>query len=201
MKLLLQYKILLGYLILTTVLGGVIVIFIHERHQLRDIELETVKIRSLRLGINKMHRSIIELAIRGESVVVWDKADYQNYLHHRLQTDSILQTLEPLCREYVQSNQIDTLRHLLAEKETHLLHIMQNIKQRNEREEMLANQLPEVAKRATRVRTVEQKKKGIAGFFGMKKEIRIMPLRINSLLRKNLSVELKKLDFYFNICH
>lgn len=99
------------------------------------------------------------------------------------------------------SNQIDTLRHLLAEKETHLLHIMQNIKQRNEREEMLANQLPEVAKRATRVRTVEQKKKGIAGFFGMKEEIRIMPLRINSLLRKNLSVELKKLDFYFNICH
>ena len=175
MKLLLQYKILLGYLILTTVLGGVIAIFIHERHQLRDIELETVKIRSLRLGINKMHRSIIELAIRGESVVVWDKADYQNYLHHRLQTDSILQTLEPLCREYVQSNQIDTLRHLLAEKETHLLHIMQNIKQRNEREKMLANQLPEVAKRATRVRTVEQKKKGIAGFFGMKEEIRIMP--------------------------
>ena len=45
---------------------------------------------------------------------------------------------------------------------------MQNIKQRNEREEMLANQLPEVAKRATRVCTVEQKKKGIAGFFGMK---------------------------------
>jgi hypothetical protein len=29
----------------------------------------------------------------------------------------------------------------------------------------------------------------------------IMFLRINSLLRKNLSVELKKLDFYFNICH
>ena len=86
MKLLLQYKILLGYLILMTVLGGVIAIFIHERHQLRDIELETAKIRSLRLVINKMHRNIIELAIRGESVVVWDKADYQNYLHHRLQT-------------------------------------------------------------------------------------------------------------------
>ena len=26
-------------------------------------------------------------------------------------------------------------------------------------------------------------------------------LRLKSLLRKNLSVELKKLDFYFNICH
>ena len=29
----------------------------------------------------------------------------------------------------------------------------------------------------------------------------MMFLRINSLLRKNLSVELKKLNFYFNICH
>ena len=29
----------------------------------------------------------------------------------------------------------------------------------------------------------------------------MMFLRINSLLRKNLPVELKKLDFYFNICH
>lgn len=29
----------------------------------------------------------------------------------------------------------------------------------------------------------------------------MMFLRINSLLRKNLSVELKKLDFYFNICY
>lgn len=29
----------------------------------------------------------------------------------------------------------------------------------------------------------------------------MMFLRLNSLLRENLSVELKKLDFYFNICH
>ena len=32
-----------------------------------------------------------------------------------------------------------------------------------------------MARRATRVHTVEQKKKGIAGFFGRKEEIRIMP--------------------------
>ena len=71
--------------------------------------------------------------------------------------------------------QIDTLRHLLAEKETHLLRIMQNLDHRDERDSLLATQLPEVAKRATRVRTIRQKKKGIAGLFGKKEEIRVMP--------------------------
>ena len=40
---------------------------------------------------------------------------------------------------------------------------------------MLVNQLPEVARRATHIRTIEQKKKGIAGFFGKKEEIQVMP--------------------------
>lgn len=175
MKLLLQYKILFGYLILTTVLGGVIAIFIHERYQLRKIESEAANIRLVRLGINKVHRHIMGLAIMGESVVIWDKVDYQSYFQHRLLTDSLLQMLKSHCRDYVRSNQIDTLRHLLAEKETHLLHIMQIFKNQKERENMLAEQLPEVARRATRVRTIAKKKKGIAGFFGKKETVQIMP--------------------------
>ena len=65
-------------------------------------------------------------------------------------------------------NQIDTLRALLAEKETHLLHIMEMFERRTEADSVLVNQLPEVARRATHIRTIEQKKKGIAGFFGKK---------------------------------
>ena len=37
------------------------------------------------------------------------------------------------------------------------------------------NHLPEVAKRATSLRTVQQKKKGIAGFFGGKKTVQVLP--------------------------
>ena len=108
-------------------------------------------------------------------VIAWENTDYEEYHAHRLRTDSLLQTLKPHCREYVQPNQIDTLRRLLAEKEIHLLHIMQSIGHQKERENMLANQLPKVTRRATRVRTVEKKKKGIAEFFGGKKEVWIMP--------------------------
>lgn len=107
--------------------------------------------------------------------MAWEESDYKEYGRDRILTDSLLQTLKPHCREYVRPNQIDTLRHMLAEKETHLLHIMQTFKQQKEREDMLAKRLPEVARRATKVRTVVQKKKGIAGFFGKREEIQVMP--------------------------
>lgn len=171
----LQHKILFGYVVLVAVIGSMAATLLHERKRLREIEAETVKIRSVRLDINKAHSRITGLAIRGESVVAWEEADYRDYRRHRLLTDSLLQTLKPHCREYVHPGQIDTLRHLLAEKETHLLRIMQNLDHRDERDSLLATQLPEVAKRATRVRTIRQKKKGIARLFGKKEEIRVMP--------------------------
>lgn len=171
----LQFRILTGYIILIAVITGMASILLHEREKLRRIETESEEIRSIRRDINAVHRHITRLATRGESVIAWEEADYKEYCVSRQRTDSLLQILKPHCREYVQSSQIDTLRHLLAEKETHLLHIMQNIEQQRERENMLAEQLPEVARRATRVRTIEKKKKGIAGFFGKKETVQIMP--------------------------
>lgn len=157
------------------VIGSMIAILLHERDRTREIEAESRDIREIAKNINKVHRYITELTTQGEGVLGWDDEDSRAYHSKRLDTDSLLQTLKLHCREYVQPNQIDTLRHLLAEKETHLLHIMQNIEQQKDRENMLANQLPEVARRATRVRTIEKKKKGIAGFFGRKETVQIMP--------------------------
>ena len=79
------------------------------------------------------------------------------------------------CAAYVHPVQIDTLRSLLASKEEHLRHIMSVFERQEETDSLLVNHLPEVAKRATRVRTVQQKKKGIAGFFGGKKTVQVLP--------------------------
>lgn len=152
-----------------------VAILLYERKRMDSIYEETMEIRSVRRDINTAHRHIAKLSILGESVMTWEESDYKEYGRDRILTDSLLQTLKPHCREYVRPNQIDTLRHMLAEKETHLLHIMQTFKQQKEREDMLAKRLPEVARRATKVRTVVQKKKGIAGFFGKREEIQVMP--------------------------
>ena len=111
----------------------------------------------------------------GESVISWEKADYLQYNTQRLKTDSLLQLLKPYCTDFVHPAQIDTLCILLADKEEHLRHIMSVFERQEETDSLLINHLPEVAKRATRVRTVQQKKKGIAGFFGGKKTVQVLP--------------------------
>ena len=171
----LRAKIITGYLILVAVIGSMAAILIHERQRIRDIEVETFEIREIRQSINAIHHHITTLSISGENVIDWEEVDYRNYQIERLQTDSLLQAMKPYCINYVQPQQIDTLRILLAEKEAHLRHIMSVFERQEEADSLLVNHLPEVAKRATRVRTVQQKKKGIAGFFGGKKTVQVLP--------------------------
>ena len=128
----LRYKIFFGYAILMAVIGSMAAILIYERQRMREIEAETANINLVRRGINTAHRRITGLATLGEGVVNWNKADYLYYRNHRLQADSLLNSLKRHCREYVRPEQIDTLRALLAEKETHLLHIMEMFERRTE---------------------------------------------------------------------
>ena len=171
----LQAQILLGYIILMAVIGSMAAILIHERRRMQKIEQESIEIRNIRRNIETAHFYITGLVMSGESVISWEKADYLQYNTQRLKTDSLLQLLKPYCTDFVHPAQIDTLCILLADKEEHLRHIMSVFERQEETDSLLINHLPEVAKRATRVRTVQQKKKGIAGFFGGKKIVHILP--------------------------
>ncbi len=171
----LQIKILVGYVILMAVIGSMTVILLYERQRMREIETETSEIRRVRRDINMVRRHIVELATRGESIVVWEEADYLAYRQSRLLTDSLLQALKPRCEAYVRPDQIDTLRCLLADKESHLRRLMHDIERQGERDSLLINHLPGVARRATRIRTVRRKKDGVAGLFGGKKTVQVLP--------------------------
>ena len=139
------------------------------------IESEAHEVQLIRYHIVAVHQNLINLSILGENVIVWVEADSTRYRALRLRTDSLLQALKPHCRDYVRPAQIDTLRTLLAEKEAHLLHLTEILARQDEADSLLVNHLPEVARRATRVRTIEQKKKGIAGAFGGKKTVQVQP--------------------------
>ena len=171
----LQHKIFFGYTLLVAVIASMAAILVHERQRIREIEAESAEIRQVRRDINAAHRHITRLATLGESVIGWEGADSTRYRLLRLRTDSLLQALKPYCRDYVRPAQIDTLRTLLAEKEVHLLHLTEILARQDEADSLLVNHLPEVARRATRVRTIEQKKKGIAGAFGGKKTVQVLP--------------------------
>lgn len=87
--------------------------------------------------------------------------------------------MKPLCQEYVRPAQIDTLCRLLEEKEELLQHIMEAFGKQDKTDSLLANHLPEVAKRATRIRTIQQRKKGLQVYSVVKR------LSKYSLLLKN----------------
>ena len=171
----LRNKIFIGYFILVAVIASMAAILVHERERIREIEAETAEIRQVRRDINAVHRHITRLATLGESVIGWEGADSTHYCALRLRTDSLLQALKPHCSAYVRPAQIDTLRTLLAEKEAHLLHLMEVMEQQGAANSLLVRHLPEVARRATRIRTVRQKKSGLAGFFGGKKTVQVLP--------------------------
>ena len=170
MKLLLQHRILLGYITLIAVIGSIATIMFHERGRVHNIEERITEIREANQTINAAHRHITILATLGESAITWDDEDFQKYQLRRQKVDSLLQILQRDYAEFISFNQIDTFRILLASKEEHLFHTMK-IHQRQD--SLLLEQLPIVTEQATSFRTVTRKKKGIAGFFGAKETVQV----------------------------
>ena len=171
----LQVRIALGYIVVLIVGISMVFIMVHERGRIREIETETEELRQVRHEINTAYQDITTLALLGEGVIGWDEADYRHYHTQCLRTDSLLQILKLYCTAYVHSVQIDTLRSLLADKESHLVHIWEAMERQGDADSLFVNHLPEVARRATRIRTVRQKKSGLAGLFGGKKTIQVLP--------------------------
>jgi signal transduction histidine kinase/DNA-binding response OmpR family regulator len=161
-------------MILVVAVCGMVSILLYERDRMRTIRSETAEIRRIWHDISTAHRHITELATDGESVIVWEDADFRDYHGKRLHTDSLLQTLKSSCGMFVLPGQIDSLCHLLEAKEEHLSHIMKAIAQLEEADSLLANRLPVVAREAVRIRTVTRRKTGVAGWLGGKKSVQVL---------------------------
>lgn len=155
------------------VIGSMAAILLHERTRIREIAAESDELRAVGRNITAVHREVTELATLGESVLGWDEEDCRAYRAKRLRLDSLLLTLRRECVRFVRPEQVDTLRMLLAAKESHLLHIMRSVRQREEMDSLIAQQLPTAVKSAGKPRMEVRRKKGIAGFFGKKDTIRI----------------------------
>ena len=175
MRLSLQHKILSGYLILVAVIGSMAAILVHERTRIREIAAESDGLRAVGRNITAAHREVTELATLGESVLGWDEEDCRAYRAQRLRLDSLLLTLRRECVRFVRPEQVDTLRMLLAAKETHLLRIMRSVRQREEMDSLIAQRLATAVASAVKPYIEVRRKKGIAGFFGKKDTIRVYP--------------------------
>lgn len=177
MRLLLQHRILFGYIILIAVISSMAATMLHERGRVHKIEEEITEIRKANQTINAAHRHITILATLGESAITWDEEDFQKYQLRRQKVDSLLLFLQGNYAEFTPSAPIDTLRLVLENKEKHLFNTMQAFQWQDS---LLQEQEPAIAEQTKNFRTVTRKKKGIAGFFGVKETVQI-PVSSNSL--------------------
>ena len=169
----LRRKIFLGYIVITAIVLFLTVVIISESFRFRRFEGVINETNYARENIHKAHLYITILATLGESVIAWDESDYNKYHYQRLKTDSILLEIKSGCGNFLRPSQIDSLRVLLETKETHLFRIMKAVQSWEESDSILANELPVIATQSIRMKTITQKKKGIAGLFGKKETVQI----------------------------
>lgn len=173
MSILLRKKIFWGYIIITVIVLFLTVVMVNEHFRFRKFVGVINETNYASENIYKAHLYITRLATLGESVFAWDGLDYNKYHYQRLKTDSVLLEIKFGCGNFLRSPQIDSLRALLETKEKHLFRIMKAIQSWEESDSILANELPIIAKHPIRMKTITQKKKGIAGLFGKKETVQV----------------------------
>lgn len=191
MKILLQHKIFVGYILLMAIIGSMVAIVLHERNRVQKIEDKSIAIFQTQHDINTAHRYVTALVTYGESVLVWDNEDTLAYRKCRVQTDSMLQVLRVQCEDFIRPAQIDSFRTLLAAKEEHLFQIMEASRKQRQTDSLLFNQKPTVTIHTT-TKTVIRKKKGIAGFFGGKETVQLPVTTRQTTLDKKLISQINR---------
>ena len=156
-----QRKLALGYTIIVALIGGIVYTYLHEWRQMNILEREVKEIHRLRQNVHEAYVHMLDLTMFGETILEWEEADTALYRTKRLEVDSILCEF----KNYYSGERIDSLRHLMAEKEIQLFNISQLFERQVELGEELAERVPVIAYESTQE---PPKKKG--GFLGLFKK-------------------------------
>ena len=124
--------------------------------------------------------------------MTWTGKDCELYRTRRLKADSLLQILREQCKEFVRPEQVDSLRTLLLNKEEHLLRMKEIFRQQKHIDSLLAGQYSLVTSQANTSHTVTRKKKGIAGFFGVKETVQLPSANTKVRVRGNELISLQE---------
>ena len=156
-----QRKLAIGYTIIVALIGGIVYTYLHEWRQMNRLEREVKEIHRLRQSVHEAYVHMLDLTMFGETILEWEEADTALYRVKRLKVDSILCEF----KNFYSGERIDSLRHLMTEKEIQLFNISQLFEQQVELGEELAERVPVIAYESTQE---PPKKKG--GFLGLFKK-------------------------------
>ena len=154
----------MGYLLIALLVSGIVYTWFSEWRDMERLETMNRQIESFRKEINIIHIQLIKFSLLGESVLEWDDEDLECYHIQRMAMDSMLcrfKTIYPVER-------IDSVRHLLADKELQMRWIVQVLDEQQALNEKIARQVPVIVQKSVQEQPQKPKRKGFLGIFGKK---------------------------------
>ena len=156
----------LGYLLMALLVIGIMYIWRKEWCDLEKLEVQNRHIDTFRQESHEIFVLLIELSLSGETVLEWEYADLEHYHYQRMAMDSMLcrfKTIYP-------TERIDSVRHLLEDKERQMRKIVQVFEQQQVINDKITRQVPIIVQKSVQEQPQKPKRKGFLGIFGKKEK-------------------------------
>ena len=175
-----------GYTLILILISCIIGIWHNEWQEVEALESDNRQIDDFRKDINNIHIQLIEFSLFGETILEWKDEDLEHYHTQRMAIDSML------CRfkATYSAERIDSVRHLLKDKERQMRQIVQVLEQQQVINDKITSQVPVIAQKSVQEQPKKPKRKGFLGIFGKKEEAK--PTATTTMLRslnRNMIVE------------
>ena len=175
----------LGYLLMALLVIGIMYIWYKEWCDLEKLEVQNRHIDTFRQESHEIFVFLIELSLSGETVLEWEHADLEHYHYQRMVMDSMLcrfKTIYPTKR-------IDSVRHLLEDKERQMRQIVQVLEQQQAINDKITRQVPIIVQTSVQEQPQKPKRKGFLGIFGKKEKVKptVTTTMLRSLNRNMIS--------------
>ncbi len=178
------------YLLIALLVGGIMHIWLGEWRDMEELEAKNREIDEFRKEVNNIHIHLIEFSLLGETILEWDDEDLGLYHDQRMSIDSML------CRfkATYPAERIDSVRHLLEDKERQMCQIVQILEQQQAINDKITRQVPVIVQKSVQEQPKKSKRKGFLGIFGKKEEAKPTvesnsKCKVNRHLRKSAVLE------------
>ena len=170
-------KIAIGYIFIISLIINIGYIWFNEWSAVEKLEIKNQQIDDFRKEIDDIHIRLIEFSLFGETILEWKDEDLEHYHTQRMAIDSMLCRLKAT----YPAERIDSVRHLLKDKERQMRQIVQILEQQQAINDKITSQVPVIVQKSVQEQPKKSKRKGFLGIFGKKEEAK--PTATTTMLR------------------
>lgn len=166
-----------GYGFIALLIGCIVYTWHCEWQEIEALEADNHQIDNFRKEINNIYVQFVEFSLSGETVLEWNDEELEHYHIQRMAMDSMLCRFKAI----YPAERIDSMRHLLEDKEQQMRRIVQVLDEQQVINEKIARQIPVIVQKSVQEQPQKPKRKGFLGIFGKKEKPK--PTMTTTMLR------------------